>query len=50
QQLLNIGADLCRFILREVVNPRGTYLEHELPQEDKHISLHEWENPEYRQG
>nr|TKW26745.1 hypothetical protein SEVIR_3G210300v2 [Setaria viridis] len=52
QQLLNIGADLCRFILREAVNPMGTYYhpEHELAQEDKYVSLRKWENQEYRQG
>uniref|UniRef100_K3ZEJ1 DUF8039 domain-containing protein n=1 Tax=Setaria italica TaxID=4555 RepID=K3ZEJ1_SETIT len=52
QQLLNIGVDLCRFILREAVNPMGTYYhpEHELAQEDKYVSLREWENQEYRQG
>ncbi|RCV07757.1 hypothetical protein SETIT_1G271400v2, partial [Setaria italica] len=45
QQILNIGADLCRFILREVVNLIGTYYhpEHELAQEDKYVSLREWE-------
>uniref|UniRef100_K3ZF59 Ubiquitin-like protease family profile domain-containing protein n=1 Tax=Setaria italica TaxID=4555 RepID=K3ZF59_SETIT len=50
QQLLNIGADLCRFILREVVNPMGTYYrpEYKLAQEDKYVSLREWENQEYR--
>nr|TKW40885.1 hypothetical protein SEVIR_1G276100v2 [Setaria viridis] len=52
QQILNIGSDLCRFILREVVNLIGTYYhqEHELAQEDKYVSLCEWENQEYRQG
>uniref|UniRef100_K3XSL7 Uncharacterized protein n=1 Tax=Setaria italica TaxID=4555 RepID=K3XSL7_SETIT len=41
QQLLNIGIDLCRFILREVVNPMGTYYhpKHKLAQEDKYVSL-----------
>uniref|UniRef100_K4AJB6 DUF8039 domain-containing protein n=1 Tax=Setaria italica TaxID=4555 RepID=K4AJB6_SETIT len=37
QQLLNIGVDLCHFIL------------HELAQEDEYVSLCEWENQEYRQ-
>ncbi|RCV24787.1 hypothetical protein SETIT_5G114400v2 [Setaria italica] len=52
QQLLNIGIDLCRFILREVVNPMGTYYhpKHKLAQEDKYVSLREWENKEYRQS
>ncbi|RCV29737.1 hypothetical protein SETIT_6G036600v2 [Setaria italica] len=45
------NADLCRFILREVVNSRGTYYypEHKLAQEDKYVSLREWENQEYHQ-
>ncbi|RCV33254.1 hypothetical protein SETIT_7G068800v2 [Setaria italica] len=52
QQLLNTNANLCRFILREVVNPMGIfyYTEYELAQDDKYISLHEWENQVYRQG
>uniref|UniRef100_K4AKY2 Uncharacterized protein n=1 Tax=Setaria italica TaxID=4555 RepID=K4AKY2_SETIT len=46
KQLLNIGTDLCRFILHEVVNPLGTFYhpEHELAQDD------EWENPLYHRG
>ncbi|RCV26028.1 hypothetical protein SETIT_5G212200v2 [Setaria italica] len=48
--ILQKNADLCRFILREVVNPMGTYYhpKHELAQEDKYINLREWENQEYR--
>ncbi|RCV11579.1 hypothetical protein SETIT_2G197300v2 [Setaria italica] len=42
QQLLNI----CRLILHEVVNLMGTdyHPEHKLAQEDKYVSLREWEN------
>ncbi|KAM0890274.1 hypothetical protein ACQ4PT_027105 [Festuca glaucescens] len=50
KHLLAIGADLCRFILYEVVHPRSTYFhpEHVLATDDKFSSLPKWESQQYR--
>jgi hypothetical protein len=41
QQLLNVVADLCRFILHEVVHIRGCFVhsEHELATEKKNMKV-----------
>ena len=46
RQLLNVLDDLCRFILREVVNVKGNFFDEtqELAMDDKYLSLHEWHN------
>ena len=50
KKLLEVVANLCRFIRHEVINPRGTFLnkDHELATEPKYLALREWENPQHR--
>ena len=52
QQLLNVVADLCRFILREVVHVAGHFIhpEHELTTDKKYESLRHWEAQHLRAG
>ena len=49
QQLLNVVADLCHFIMHEVVNVRGKffYEVQDLATEDKYIGLREWKNQQH---
>ena len=49
KQLLDVVDDLCRFILREVINLRGKYFHEgqDLATEDKYIGLREWENQQH---
>ena len=46
KQLLDVVDDLCRFILREVINLRGKFFHEaqDLATEDKYIGLREWDN------
>jgi len=50
QQLLNVVADLCHFIMHEVVNVRGKYFQEaqDLATENKYIGLREWHNQGHR--
>ena len=50
KQLLNIVDDLCRFILREVVNVRGKFFHEaqDLATDEKYIGLREWHNQRHR--
>lgn len=50
KQLLNIVADLCRFILHEVVNVRGKFFHEaqDLATDEKYIGLREWHNQRHR--
>jgi len=50
KQLLNIVDDLCRFILREVVNVRGKFFHEaqDLATGEKYIGLREWHNQRHR--
>jgi len=50
KQLLNIVDDLCRFILREVVNVRGKFFHEaqDLATDEKYIGLREWHNQWHR--
>jgi hypothetical protein len=43
KQLLKVVADLCRFIMHEVIHPEGTFFQkdHELATDPKYISLHD---------
>ena len=49
QELLNVVTDSYRFILHEVVNPRGRFYhpEHSLAHKDKYVGVRVWENLEY---
>jgi len=49
KQLLEVVADLCCFIMHEVINPRGTFYDKhsELATESKYLGLREWENKKH---
>ncbi|KAG2598066.1 hypothetical protein PVAP13_5KG350714 [Panicum virgatum] len=49
KQLLEVVADLCRFIMHEVINLRGTFYDKhsELATESKYLGLREWENKKH---
>jgi hypothetical protein len=46
KQLLEVVADLCHFIMHEVIHPMGKFFskDHKLATDSKYISLREWEN------
>ena len=50
KHLLNIVADLCCFIMHEVINCNGRffYLDQELATEEKYAPLREWELEKWR--
>ena len=50
KQLLEVVTNLCRFIMSEVINPRGTFFDKhsELATEIKYLGLSEWENKKHR--
>ena len=49
KQLLEVVADLCRFIMHEVINPKRTFYDKhgELAMESKYLGLCEWENKKH---
>jgi hypothetical protein len=45
KQLLEVVADLCHFIMHEVIHLMDIFFkDHELATDPKYISLHEWAN------
>jgi len=50
RELLEVVADLCSFIMHEVVNPRGAFYskDHELATDPKYHGTREWENKKHR--
>ena len=50
KELLEVVADLCHFIMHEVINPRGTFYskDHKLATDPKYIDLRKWENKKHR--
>ena len=49
RQLIEVVADLCRFIMHEVINPKRTFYDKhsELAMESKYLGLREWENKKH---
>jgi hypothetical protein len=49
KQLLEVVADLCRFIMHEVIHPEGTFFQkdHKLALDPKYISLRDWANQQH---
>jgi hypothetical protein len=49
KQLLEVVANLCHFIMYEVIHPMRTFFskDHELAMDAKYISLPEWANPQH---
>jgi len=50
RELLEVVADLCCFIMHEVINPKGTFCskDHDLAMDHKYLGLREWENKKHR--
>jgi hypothetical protein len=50
KQLLEVVADLCCFIMHEVIHPMGIFFskDHELATDPKYISLCDWANQQHR--
>jgi hypothetical protein len=50
KQLLEVVANICCFIMHEVIHPEGTFFQkdYELEKDPKYISLHDWTNQQHR--
>ena len=50
KQLLEVVTNLCRFIMHEVINPKGTFYDKhsELATKTKYLGIREWENKKHR--
>jgi hypothetical protein len=49
KQLLEVVANLCHFIVHEVIHPKGTFSQkdHELATDPKYISICDWTNQQH---
>jgi hypothetical protein len=49
KQLLEVIADLCRFIMHEMIHPEGIFFQkdYELATDPKYISLYDWANQKH---